>query len=232
MHSDTQRRRKRTTFSKAQLSELERAFCVTQYPDVKMKECLASRTGLPESKIQVWFQNRRARYFKSKKPSREAPRPPRGHVHPHLTFDPSPPLSQPAPAPPSAPGAPPPPGYAAPSLPQSTRLSSMQGSRVLACPAAAERPSVRAAGFPAPPQEFHYHHVFPQSGPSEWELTDEFKLFLRGAQGPEPAKHVDHEPNQEFHSNDDLSDLCLQDLGSFNLSDVEISSAMIEYLLS
>ena len=54
-------KRERTTFTQKQLEILEELYKKTNYPDIFAREEVALKCNLPESKIIIWFKNRRAK---------------------------------------------------------------------------------------------------------------------------------------------------------------------------
>ncbi|XP_066584305.1 homeobox protein unc-4-like isoform X2 [Prorops nasuta] len=73
----SKRRRSRTNFNSVQLEELERAFLASHYPDVFMREHLAARLDLKESRVA----NRRAKWRK-KEHTKKGPGRPAHNAHP------------------------------------------------------------------------------------------------------------------------------------------------------
>ncbi len=64
LNPPTRARRQRTNFSDEAIQSLEESFNINPYPDINEREHLAQMLNSSEDRIQVWFQNKRARFRK------------------------------------------------------------------------------------------------------------------------------------------------------------------------
>ncbi|KAJ7388866.1 hypothetical protein OS493_035206 [Desmophyllum pertusum] len=93
----SRQRRRRTAFTDEQLDRLEDSFENEKFPGIQIREDLARELGIGEARIQVWFQNRRARWRKREIKNKPAPAlpaakplPGNSDVIPPAMFHPSP----------------------------------------------------------------------------------------------------------------------------------------------
>lgn len=61
--SESEKRRYRATFDKAQIYQMERMFMLNHYPDVAGRSELSKSTGLSESQVQVSQETERKKFF-------------------------------------------------------------------------------------------------------------------------------------------------------------------------
>ncbi|XP_019500499.1 PREDICTED: double homeobox protein A-like [Hipposideros armiger] len=66
-------RRCHTSYTSSQLHTLITAFTNNPYPGIDSREQLAKEIGVPESRVQIWFQNQRSRFHVQKKRELDEP---------------------------------------------------------------------------------------------------------------------------------------------------------------
>ncbi|CAI2357207.1 unnamed protein product [Caenorhabditis sp. 36 PRJEB53466] len=78
------KKRNRITFDVIQVEEMEKVFAENQYPDALCRDELATRIQLHEERVQIWFQNRRAKYRRELRHTYHPYEPPKEIEYPFL----------------------------------------------------------------------------------------------------------------------------------------------------
>jgi hypothetical protein len=173
-------RRERTTYSQKQLEILESLYKKVQYPDIFAREEIALKCNLPESKIIIWFKNRRAKERTNSKGKAGAA------------------LSPPAPAPAPAPrrrGS----GQGQPQPQPQPQHQSYLSFENLSQKLNKSSPSPSQFSFPSQQPQQQQHH-YPAGGLSNYpDLYRNSTLQLPNSLGPLGGYGYSHNPYQNIN---------------------------------